>query len=121
MSDRSKVARMNVAELLERLDNDRELLEELVSLFCSEFPGRVKLLREALRRGDLPEVTNLSHGLKGMLSNLSIATAASRAAELERMARAGETGQLHEALRAFEQEVEGLLPEVQAQMAEAQG
>ena len=56
-----------------------------------------------------------------MLSNLSIATAASRAAELEEMARAGQAGKLGEALSAFEQEVEGLLPEVQAQMAEAQG
>lgn len=120
MNEGARATRINMPELLERIDNDRELLEELVSIFAREFPRNLNALRQAVAKGDLPEIVVASHALKGMLLNLSITAAGSRAAEIEEMARAGKAAQLGEALRAFEGEVGGLLPELQAQVAEVQ-
>ena len=120
MNGGAPTARINMPELLERIENDRELLQELVLIFTREFPRNLTALRQAVAKGDLPEVVVLSHALKGMLLNLSITAAGSRAAEIEQMARTGKVAQLGEAFRAFEGEVGGLLPEVQAQVAEVQ-
>ena len=111
--------RVNVEELLARTENDRELLRELLSIFVDEFPLKLKVLRDAALRGDLSQVAVASHALKGMLSNLSIAKAASSAATLERTARSGQLAAVQRLLAEFEQETQGLVPEVQAQIEEA--
>lgn len=69
-------ASANLPELLARVDNDREFLCDLISIFEEEFPRYLKSLRDAVARSDSAEVVSVSHTLKGMLSNL----AASRAA-----------------------------------------
>ena len=114
------VKRVNMEELLSRVEQDRELLHELLSIFVGEFPVKLEELRDAMERQDLARVMVVSHGLKGMLSNLSIGQAASCAAQIEQIARNRQTGSLKEALSALEQEVHGLLPEIQAHLAEVQ-
>ena len=109
-----------MSELLARTENDRELVAELLSIFVDEFPGKLQSLRDALAREDLPQVAIASHTLKGMLSNLAVAKAASSAAKLEQIARAGQKASVHEAFGAFQRDTEGLMPEVQAQIEEAQ-
>lgn len=106
-------------ELLSRVEQDKDLLHELVSIFVDEFPVKFEELREVVGREDLAQTVVLSHGLKGMLTNLSIVQAASCAAQMEQMARAGQAVALKQAFTVFEQEVNGLLPELQAHLAEA--
>jgi CheY-like chemotaxis protein/HPt (histidine-containing phosphotransfer) domain-containing protein len=113
------VASVNLPELLARVDNDRELLCDLISIFKEEFPGHLKSLRDAVVRGDSAEIVSISHTLKGMLSNLAVSKAAAAAARLEQLGRTGETVSLLDALAAFEREVQGLLPEMENYMAEA--
>jgi HPt (histidine-containing phosphotransfer) domain-containing protein len=105
-------------ELLNRVEQDRELLNELLSIFIDEFPVKLEELRAAVACGDVTRVVIVSHGLKGMLSNLSIEQAASRAAQIEQKARSGEAASLKQALNALEQEVKGLLAEMQAHLGE---
>jgi HPt (histidine-containing phosphotransfer) domain-containing protein len=113
-----KVTRVNIQELLSRVEQDRDLLHELLSIFVEEFPVKLQELRDALAREDLARAGIVSHGLKGMLSNLSIAQAASCAAQIELMARKREAASAKEALEALEKEVQGLLPELQGHLAE---
>jgi two-component system sensor histidine kinase/response regulator len=113
------VASVNLPELLARVDNDRELLCDLISIFKEEFPGHLKSLRDAVARSDSAEIVSISHSLKGMLSNLAVAKAAAAAARLEQIGRGGETVSLPDALVAFEREVQGLLPEMESYMVEA--
>ena len=113
------VATVNLPELLARVDNDRELLCDLISIFKEEFPGHLKSIRDAVARSDSTEVINVSHTLKGMLSNLAVSKAAAAAARLEQLGRGGETVSLPDALAAFEREVQGLLPEMETYMVEA--
>ena len=87
-SNQSAAPIVNLAELLARVDNDRELLCDLLSIFKDEFPGYIKSLEDAVDRKDAAKVASVSHTLKGMLSNLAVPKAAASAARLERLARA---------------------------------
>ena len=108
----------NQAELLERVDNDRELLRELLALFKEDFPRTIRSLEAAVSSGDLKNSGSLSHTLKGMLSNLGGARAAAAAARLEELACAGEIAALRGAFDALEREAGRLLPELDTYMAE---
>jgi HPt (histidine-containing phosphotransfer) domain-containing protein len=115
----SAAASVNMAELLARVDNDRELLCDLLAIFKDEFPGYLKSLEGAIARKDAAETASISHTLKGMLLNLAVSKAAASAATLEQLARAGETASLRNAFATFDQDVRGLLPEMESYMAEA--
>ena len=111
--------RVNLPELLARVDNDRELLGDLLSIFKEEFPRYVNSLEKAVLLMDAAGVASASHTLKGMLLNLAVAKASASAARLEELARAGETASLRDAFTAFERDIHGLLPEMESYMAEA--
>jgi len=108
----------NQAELLERVDNDQELLRDLLNIFKEDFPLTMRSLESAVAAGDLKNSATLCHTLKGMLSNLGGARAAAAAARLEVVASAGETASLQVALDALKCEAARLLPELEAYMAE---
>jgi two-component system sensor histidine kinase/response regulator len=108
-------------ELLARVDNDRELLLDLMSIFKEEFPRHVRELTDVIAVRDLKKMSVVSHTLKGMLANLAVTRAASAAGKLEQLARDGAAEpEIGDALRAFQREVQGVLPEMDAYMAEVQ-
>ncbi len=111
---------VNLPELLDRLDNDRELLRDLLTIFKEDFPGHLQALRDAVARQDMKQTMVVSHTLKGMLSNLAVTKAAAAAGQLEHLANGGGKAPLSEALAAFERDVEGLLPEMETYMTEVQ-
>jgi two-component system, sensor histidine kinase and response regulator len=108
----------NLAELLDRVDNDQELLRELLNIFKEDFPRTMRSLESAVAGADLKNTSRLSHTLKGMLSSLGGTRAAAAAAKLEGLATTGETASLKGALDALGHEAECLLPELNAYMAE---
>jgi two-component system, sensor histidine kinase and response regulator len=117
--DSSAAAGVNLQELLARVENDRQLLCDLLTIFKEQFPGHLTLLEQAVARKDAAETASLSHTLKGMLANLSVTKAAASAARLEQLARAGETASLQAAFATLAQDVRGLLPVMESYMAEA--
>ena|SRR5215470_16085926 len=120
MKDSSKGPSLNLTELLSRVDNDRELLRDLLSIFKEDFPRHQQALREAIATQDAKRVTVVSHTLKGMLSNLAISRAAAAAGHLEQLARDDATASFPEAFAAFENEVQGLLPEMETYIVEVE-
>jgi HPt (histidine-containing phosphotransfer) domain-containing protein len=109
----------NLNTLLERVDNDRELLRELLEIFKEEFPRYREELRRAAALSDLPRLRTVGHALKGMFSNLAADRAAEQAANLERLGKGSETAGLAAALEAFEAEAAALLPMLDSYLAEA--
>jgi len=77
---------VNLPELLARMAYDGELLQEILELFKEQFPKSRLSLLEALERGDMQQVQNEAHNLKGMLAGLSIMEGSSSAMRIERMA-----------------------------------
>jgi len=116
----SQTQKIDMAELLTRVDNDLELLRDLVAIFQEDFPRHLDTLRGAVAANDLREVKVASHTLKGMLANLAVSRAATAAARLEQVAGAGSTESVGSALAEFEREVDGLLVEMQVRAEEAQ-
>jgi CheY-like chemotaxis protein/HPt (histidine-containing phosphotransfer) domain-containing protein len=106
------------AELLARVENDRELLRDLLAIFKEEFPRQLLALREAVEAGDGDRVATAAHTLRGMLSNLSATQAAATAARLEQMGRKKETLGFQEAFVAFENDASRLLPQLDACLTE---
>jgi HPt (histidine-containing phosphotransfer) domain-containing protein len=99
-------------ELLDRVENDHELLRDLLVIFKQDYPQHLLSLKGAVFCSGMKQVQASSHALKGMLSNLAMARAADAAAELEQMGRNGERAGLKEALAHFEQEIADLMPVV---------
>ena len=108
----------NQAELLDRVDNDLELLQELLAIYKHDFPRTIRSLQSAVASGDLKNTASLSHTLKGMLSNLGAARAAGAAARLEEMASGGEKDRLQDGLQALQREAASLMPELDAYATE---
>ena len=100
---------INLAELLNRVDNDRELLVELFSIFKTEFPTHVQFLSEAISRVETKRVETESHILKGMLLNLSASRAAAIASELENMARENKIDDVKLVFTELQREAKALL------------
>ncbi len=103
---------IEVDELMERLDDDRELLLELTELFKEDYPRQVQMGREALAAGDAGAVRRIGHALKGALSNLGATSAAQLGMSIEAMGKAGELAEAPAALR----ELEALMGQVVAEL-----
>lgn len=115
----SPAGAINLQELLARVENDRDLLCDLLTIFKLEFPSHLKALENAVARKDPAATAKVSHTLKGMLANLAVTKAAASAARLEQLARAGETASFEQAFAVLTQDVHGLLPAMESYMAEA--
>lgn len=108
----------NQAELLERVDNDQDLLIELLTIFREDFPRTLQSLQEAVTSHNLKNCASLSHTLKGMLSNLGGTRAAFSAASLEKLSSASASQPLlQDAFDALRREAASLASELEGYMA----
>lgn len=108
-------------ELLERTENDKDLMRDLLTIFKEEFPQRLQALREAVASLNALQVVLEAHALKGMLSNLAAVEAAAAVAELERLGRNNEGSRFYESFAHFEAIAKELSRQVEASMAEVSG
>ena len=109
---------INFSELLERVENDRELLRDLLLIFKEEFPRLNQALHDAVESREAKRVTAEAHTLKGMLSHLAARQAADAAARLEQLGRKEKTSEFTGALAAFDQVARQLLLQVDSCVAE---
>ena len=79
----------DIKDALDRVEGDRELLEEIVRIFTGECSSSMNAIRQALSAGDAPLLERLAHTIKGASANLSAAAVSSAALELEKLAAAG--------------------------------
>lgn len=109
------------AGVLNRVDNDRELLLELLGMFKEDFPPTLSALKAAVQSADLKASSALSHKLKGMLSNLGGVAAAAAASRIQSLATTRDATSLPDALAVLERESLDLNHELDAYLAEVQG
>jgi len=100
---------VDVAQLLERIDDDRALLEELVQLFKNDYPRGIAEANSAIQALDADELRLTGHSLKGVLSNLSAVRAAALAAELELQGKSNDLSQSGSTLLQLEREIEKVM------------
>lgn len=112
---------IDLEELLERTENDRELMRDLLTIFKEEFPQRHQSLREAVASLNAAQVVMEAHALKGMFFNLAAVEAAAAVAELERLGRNNETSRFPESLSHFESIAKELSRQVEEFITEVSG
>ena len=98
------------AAALDRLQGDRELLEELVDVFRDECPKLLTQVRDAVAASDAGKLKLAAHTLKGALSNFAARDAVEAARLLEQMGKEGDLAGTDEALAALERELGRLEP-----------
>jgi two-component system sensor histidine kinase/response regulator len=108
----------DLKDLMERLGGDEEFLRELLVIFRQDARMNLEKSRKAIRELDFESLTRTAHTMKGMLRNLSMGAAAETAAALENAAREKQRADSGELLGKLAKELEGILPEVEAQLAE---
>ncbi|MFA6109407.1 MAG: response regulator [Candidatus Latescibacterota bacterium] len=103
---------VNRTELLERVDQDLELLQHLVDLFLRDSPALVEGMRQAIAAADPEALQRAGHTLKGMLGNLGVRALAETAGRLE---AAGQQQRFTEAA-AMLAELEQALPSLEHEL-----
>lgn len=78
---------LDVKEFLERIQNDKALLWELLDIFVDDSREKIGQLHEALRNNDAIQVRKLAHALKGSSANISAHQLSAVLLELEKMGK----------------------------------
>ncbi len=99
---------IDAGALLSRVDGDRELLCELISLFLQDTPRRLAELRAALAKRDCRAVEHAAHSIKGSVSNFAAAAGVDAARRLEGMGRSGDLTGGDRAFATLVEEIERL-------------
>ncbi len=86
MEDSSTVL-FDKAELLDRVGDDEELIQELIELFIDDYPGKISGIEDGLAAQDAEKVRDSAHGLKGASANLSFNSVSGIAKTIEFAAR----------------------------------
>ena len=109
----------DLKELMERLDGDERFLCELLVMFREDTRLNLEKSRKAMVERDFELLARAAHSFKGMLRNLSMGAASETASALETASRESRGGDSQELLQKLEKKLEGILPEVEAQLAGA--
>ncbi len=113
-SDSSGEAAADWAAALERLQGDRELLEEIAGVFREEAPKLLDQIREAIERRDAALLKLSAHTLKGALVNFAANGAIDAARRLEMMGKRGDLSSAAEGLVELERQLDRLAPAMEA-------
>jgi HPt (histidine-containing phosphotransfer) domain-containing protein len=81
---------VDVAALMDRLEGDRELLQELVALYLEDEPGLLDQIARAVDSKDADALRRSAHTLKGSVGNFCAPGAHAAALALEDAGRSGE-------------------------------
>ena len=79
------------AAALKRLGGKEKFLNKLLILFASDASARMEELQTAVDEGNISEITNLAHTIKGSAANISGLQLQQCAADMELMKKEGET------------------------------
>jgi CheY-like chemotaxis protein len=101
-------------ELLDRIDDDRAFLAELIELFRSEYPVNLEAARAAIHANDAPALQRSAHAMKGVLGNLAADRASALAADLEDMGRSGDLAKAEPVLHNLDAELKNVIRALEA-------
>jgi len=108
----------NLAEVLNRLEGDEELLQELIGLFLGQAQQLLLEIHEAGERGDAKVLERSAHKLKGSMANYGAKHAVETAQRLENMGRNQELGGIESVIGDLEIKLDQLQNEMRTYLEE---
>ncbi len=100
----------DLAEALDRVEGDADLLQEMADLFLEEYPHMLAAIEQAIMAGDAHALQHAAHTLKGSVSNFAAAKATEASFVLEKMGRQQDLTQAASALTTLKQELTAFTP-----------
>ncbi|MDE2027195.1 MAG: Hpt domain-containing protein [Candidatus Omnitrophica bacterium] len=87
---------IDLKDVLERVQDDKELLNELLDIYIEDFAIKRKGLDEAIAAGDAVRIREIAHSMKGASGNISAKLMYTACLKLETMAKEGKTDGMQE-------------------------
>jgi len=103
---------VNLEVLLQRLDNDRALLCDLIGVFMSECPKCIADMEAAVQAKSSVDIHRSAHRFKGSVGSLAAEHAAALALALESAGRSGDVAEAEKVFIELKEETERLLPQL---------
>ena len=94
---------INLEEVLERVQDDRELLLELLDIFIEDYPVKVNAIRAGIKENNFEKLRDATHSMKGASANISAKRLNSLFLQIEQIARLNTTDGMEDALKDLEQ------------------
>ncbi len=105
---------LDLESALDRVEGDRDLLEELVRLFIEHYLVAMKEIRQAFGARDVHRIQLLAHTMKGSSGSLGANRVSQAALALETHVRSGSLGRAGELIDDLQQELERVLPALES-------
>jgi len=89
---------IDLKDVLERVQDDKELLAELFDIYEEDFVIKRKTLGEAVLAKDIAKIKEVAHSMKGSSGNISAKPLHAACLKLESLAKEGKTDGMPEVL-----------------------
>jgi len=103
---------IDLKEVLERVQDDKELLAELFDIFQQDYDVKRKLIQEVVEKNDFEQLKGLAHSLKGASGNISAKKLHVLFMEMEQMAKAQDLSKAAGLLASLDQEYTKLIANI---------
>ncbi|HBG61453.1 MAG: hypothetical protein A2Y03_01425 [Omnitrophica WOR_2 bacterium GWF2_38_59] len=97
---------IDLSEFLERVQDDKELLLELIDIFAEDYLAKRELLQTAIENKDYEEIKGISHSLKGASGNISAKKLRLILLQFEEKGKAQDLTGVEDILEALDKEYE---------------
>ena len=93
---------IDLKDVLERVQDDKELLAELFDIYQEDFVIKRQALGEAIVAKDIPKIKEVAHSMKGASGNISAKPLYAACLKLEGLAKEGNTDGMQEIAEAID-------------------
>lgn len=95
---------LDLKEVLDRVQEDKDLLLELFDIFIADYSEKRKQLEKAINVSDIEQIVSISHSLKGASGNISAKSMRGTFLKLETMGKSGNLDGAKESLSVLDQQ-----------------
>jgi HPt (histidine-containing phosphotransfer) domain-containing protein len=93
---------IDLKDFMERVQDDKELLVELLDIFQEDFIGKRQSLEEAVKGNDVPKIKEVAHSLKGASGNISAKEMHANFLKIEQSAKTNDLTQIAVILKSVD-------------------
>jgi len=99
---------LDLDEFMERVQDDKELLFELLDIFVQDFQVKREQIKEAVEKSDFEVIRSVAHSLKGASGNISAKLMRETFFDLEELGKNNDLTGTDELLSTMNQQFEAL-------------
>lgn len=93
---------IDLKDVLERVQDDKELLAELFDIYEEDFIIKRKALQDAINAKDITKIKEIAHSMKGSSGNISAKPLYASCLKLETLAKEGKTDGMQEVVTGID-------------------